>query len=90
LALPVVSRRGRGAWRYTVADLRLDTAAIRPVAVELTIERPFLPGLLAASFALGADSGRAFWLRTSWRLTGPLARRSPPGHPALDNGRRTG
>lgn len=78
LELPVISRRAGGGWRYTVADLRLDEARIEPLEMNLVIERPFVPGLPAGEFVLDAGGGRAFRLRTSWRLTGPFARRSPP------------
>jgi Acetoacetate decarboxylase (ADC) len=78
LQLPVISRSARGAWRYSVADLTLGRAQIEPIGIELAIERPFVPGLPAGSFALDAKAGHAFRLRTSWRLTGPFARRSPP------------
>ena len=77
LELPVISRRAGGGWRYTVVDLRLDEAQIEPVEMDLAIERPFAPGLPAGEFALDGGGGRAFRLRTSWRLTGPFARRSP-------------
>jgi hypothetical protein len=76
LRLPVISRRARGVWRYSVADLGLDRAEIAPIELDLAIERPFVPGLRAGSFALDAKAGHAFRLRTSWRLTGPFARRS--------------
>jgi hypothetical protein len=78
LRLPVVSRRARGTWRYSVADFALDRAEIRPIGIDLAIERPFVPGLPVGSFALDAECGHALRLRTSWRLTGPFARRSPP------------
>lgn len=78
LQLPVISRSARRAWRYSVADLALDRAEIEPIDMNLAIERPFVPGLRAGSFALDAAGGHAFRLRTSWRLTGPVARRSPP------------
>jgi Acetoacetate decarboxylase (ADC) len=78
LQLPVVSRRARGTWRYSVADFALDRAEIRPIGMDLAIERPFVPGLPVGSFALDAECGHALRLRTSWRLTGPFARRSPP------------
>jgi Acetoacetate decarboxylase (ADC) len=78
LRLPVVSRRARGTWRYSVADFALDRAEIRPIGMDLAIERPFVPGLPVGSFALDAECGHALRLRTSWRLTGPFARRSPP------------
>ena len=78
LRLPVISRRARGAWRYSVAYLELDRAEVAPITIDLTIERPFVPGLPVASLRLEADSGRALRLRTGWRLTGPCARRSPP------------
>jgi hypothetical protein len=78
LRLPVVSWRTRGAWRYSVADFALDRAKVEPVAIELAIERPFVPGLPVGAFALGAEDGHALRLRTSWRLAGPFARRSPP------------
>jgi hypothetical protein len=83
--LPVISRRRSGAWRYSVADLALDRAEIAPLAVDLEIERPFVPGLPAGSFAIDPRSGRAVRIRASWRLSGPFARRSPPRHPGLDN-----
>jgi hypothetical protein len=78
LRLPVISRRAGGGWRYSVADLALDRAEIAPIEVDLAIVRPFLPGLTAGSFALEAKRGHALRLRTSWRLTGPFARRSLP------------
>lgn len=78
LQLPMISRRARGAWRYTAADLRLDEAQIEPLEIDLAIERAFVPGLPTGEFAPDADDGRAFRLRTSWRLTGPFARRSLP------------
>jgi hypothetical protein len=77
LELPVISRRAGGGWRYTVADLRLDEARIEPLEMNIAIERPFVPGLPAGKFVLDAGGGRAVRLRTSWRLTGPFARRSP-------------
>jgi hypothetical protein len=76
LRLPVISRRARGAWRYSVADFALDRAEIEPIAIDLAIERPFVPGLPVRAFAL--DVGHTIRLRTSWRLTGPFARRAPP------------
>jgi hypothetical protein len=85
LGLPVISRRTRGGWRYSVADFALEQAQIAPIAVDFAIERPFVPGLPTGAFAIGGESGQAFRLRTSWRLSGPLARRSPPRHPGLDN-----
>ena len=78
LQLPVISRRARVAWRYSVADLALDRAEIAPIEMDLAIARPFVPGLPADSFALEAKRGQAFRLRISWRLTGPFARRSLP------------
>lgn len=78
LQLPVISRRAHGAWRYSVADLGLGRAQIEPIELDLAIERPFVPGLRAGAFALDAKAGHAFRLRTSWRLTGPFARRSLP------------
>jgi hypothetical protein len=77
LRLPVISRRARGAWRYSVAGLDLERAEVRPIAIDLTIERPLVPGLPTGAFRLEAEAGRALRLRTSWRLTGPWARRSP-------------
>lgn len=78
LQLPVISRRAHGGWRYSVVDLALDRATIAPIEVHLTIERAFARGLPTGSFTLDAGGGRACRLRTRWRLTGPLARRSPP------------
>jgi Acetoacetate decarboxylase (ADC) len=78
LQLPVISRRARGAWRYSVADFALDRAEIRPIGMELAIERPFVPGLPVGSFVLEAEGGHALRLRAGWRLTGPIARRVPP------------
>ena len=78
LQLPMISRRARGAWRYTAADLQLDEAQIDPLEMDLAIEQAFVPGLPTGQFALDAGGGQAFRLRTSWRLTGPFARRSPP------------
>jgi len=84
LQLPVISRRTY-AWRYSVADLALDRAAIEPIGIDLTIEHAFVPGLPTGSFALDAKRGQAIRLRTGWRLTGPCARRSPPRPSGLDN-----
>jgi hypothetical protein len=74
----VISRRAHGAWRYSVADFMLDRAEVRPIGMNLVIERPFVPGLPVGAFALDGEGGHALRLRTSWRLTGPFARRSPP------------
>jgi hypothetical protein len=78
LRLPVISRRARGAWRYSVADFALDRAEVESIAMELAIERSFVPGLPVGALALDAEVGHTVRLRTSWRLTGPFARRSPP------------
>ena len=85
LQLPLISRRARGAWRYSVAQFALDRAQIAPLELDLAIERRFVPGLPTGALAFDSGSGRAFRLRTSWRLSGPLARRSPPRDPGLDN-----
>jgi hypothetical protein len=85
MQLPLISRRARGAWRYSVAQFALDRAQTAPLELEVVIERPFVPGLPTGSLAFDGASRSAFRLRTSWRLSGPLARRSPPRHPGLDN-----
>lgn len=85
LRLPVVSRRARGGWRYSVFEPALERARIEPIEIDLAIERPFVPGLPTGSFTLDTESGQAFRLQTSWRLTGPFASRSPPHHAGLDN-----
>jgi hypothetical protein len=85
MQLPLISRRARGAWRYSVAQFALDRAQIAPLELDLVIERPFVPGLPTGPLAFDGASGSAFRLRTSWRLSGPLARRSPPRAPGLDN-----
>jgi hypothetical protein len=78
--LPVISEAGR-SWRYSCADFGLERAVVRPVELDLVIHRPFVPGLPAGEFriaGLGPDDARALHIRTSWRLAGPWARRSPP------------
>jgi Acetoacetate decarboxylase (ADC) len=79
-SLPVISQGARGWW-YSCADFGLDRAVIRPIELTLVIHRPFVSGLPVGEFliaAVGADGGRAFRIRTSWRLAGPWARRSLP------------
>lgn len=78
--LPVISQAG-GRWRYSVADLGLDRAALQPVELRLAIHRAFVAGLPVGEFRFsGAEGGTAaaFRIRTDWRLAGPWARRSPP------------
>jgi hypothetical protein len=84
MQLAVISRRARGAWRYSVAQFAPDRAQIAPLELDLAIERPFVPGLPTGSLPFDGGSGAAFRLRTSWRLSGPVARRRPPPHPGLD------
>jgi hypothetical protein len=83
--LPVISRAAR-RWWYSCADFGLDRAALQPVELDLVIHRPFVSGLPVGRFMIAgieADAARAFRIRTSWRLAGPWARRSPP-HRGLD------
>ena len=78
--LPVISRAAHG-WRYSLADFGLDRALIDPLALKLTIRRPFVSGLPVGEFVIAGIEGdilRAFRIHTSWRLRGPWARRSPP------------
>ncbi len=78
--LPVIAQAARG-WRYSWADFGLDRAVVQPVELRLVIHRPFVSGVPAGEFRIagvGADDARAFRIRTSWRLAGPWARRSPP------------
>jgi Acetoacetate decarboxylase (ADC) len=85
--LPVIAQAPRG-WRYSFAHFGLDRAVMQPVELDLVIHRPFVPGLPVGAFAISGvegDASRAFRIRTSWRLAGPWARRSPP-YRGLDNG----
>ncbi len=76
--LPVISRAGHG-WRFSVADFGLDRALIEAIGLELTIHRPFVPGLPVGEFAMpGIDASRACRLQTHWRLLAPWVRRSRP------------
>jgi hypothetical protein len=78
--LPVISQAARGWW-YSCADFGLDRAVVRPVELNLVIHRPFVSGLPVGQFpiaGLDADGARALRIRTSWRLAGPWAQRSPP------------
>ena len=78
--LPVISEAGRGWW-YSVADFGLERAVVRPVELDLVIHRPFVSGVPVGQFriaGLDADGARALRIRTSWKLAGPWARRSPP------------
>ena len=78
--LPVISRAARGWW-YSCADFGLDRAIVQPVELNLVIHRPFVSGLPVGEFAISGvegDTSSAFRIRTSWRLAGPWARRSPP------------
>ena len=78
--LPVISQAARGWW-YSFADFGLDRAVVQPVELALVIHRPFVSGLPVGEFRIAgveADAARAFRIRTSWRLAGPWARRSPP------------
>jgi hypothetical protein len=90
MQLPLISRRARGVWRYSVAQFALDRARTAPLELELVIERPFVPGLPTGPLAFDGASGSAFRLRTSWRLTGPCARRSPPAIRGWTTARRSG
>jgi hypothetical protein len=84
--LPVISQAARGWW-YSCADFGLDRAVLQPVELDLVIHRPFVSGLPVGRFSIAAveaDAARALRIRTSWRLAGPWARRSPP-HRGLDN-----
>jgi hypothetical protein len=86
--LPVISEAGRGWW-YSCADFGLERAVVRPVELDLVIHRPFVSGLPEGQFriaGLDADGAGAFRTRTSWRLAGPWARRSPPDRAGLDKG----
>jgi hypothetical protein len=77
---PVISHAW-GSWRYSVADLGLDRAALQPVELCLSIRHAFVPGLPVGDFRLEGvddDAGSAFRIRTHWRLAGPWAQRSPP------------
>jgi len=88
--LPVISRAA-GGWWYSCADFGLDRAVVRPVELDLMIHRPFVSGLPVGEFLIAdleVDGARAFHVRTSWRLAGPWARRSPPWRAGLDNGGR--
>jgi hypothetical protein len=78
--LPVISRAARG-WRFSSIDFGLERALIEPLELNLTIHRPFVPGLPAGDFVIAGterDNARAFRIHTSWRLPGLWARRSPP------------
>jgi hypothetical protein len=78
--LPLISH-SRSGWWYSVADLGLGRAVLRPVGLRLAIHRPFVPGLPVGEFRLegmDGESGSAFRIRTHWRLAGPWARRSAP------------
>ena len=78
--LPVISQAARGWW-YSCADFGLERAVIQPAELNLVIHRPFVSGLPVGEFATSGvegDSPRVFRIRTSWRLAGPWARRSPP------------
>ena len=86
--LPVISQTARGWW-YSFADFGLDRAIVQPVELDLVIHRPFVPGLPAGEFAISGvegDTSSGFRIRTSWRLAGPWARRSPLYRAGLDNG----
>jgi hypothetical protein len=86
--LPVVSEAARG-WRYSCADCGLERAFVQPVELHLVIHRPFVSGLPVGEFLIAdadGDGARAFRIRTSWRLDGPWARRSPPDRAGLDKG----
>jgi Acetoacetate decarboxylase (ADC) len=88
--LPVISEAARG-WRYSCADFGLDRALIQPVELHLEILRPFVSGLPLGAFTMsgaGGEASRAFRIRTSWRLAGPWALRSPPRRAGLDNDAR--
>jgi hypothetical protein len=76
----VISQTARG-WRYSCADFGLERAVVGPVELNLVIHRSFVSGLPAGEFPIADvedDGARAFRIRTSWRLAGPWARRSPP------------
>ena len=80
LGLPVISRAANGWW-YSRADLGLERAVVQPVELDLVIHRPFVSGLPVGAFTISGVEGapsRALRIRTSWRLAGPWARRSPP------------
>jgi Acetoacetate decarboxylase (ADC) len=86
--LPVISQAA-GGWWYSCADFGLDRAVVRPVELDLMIHQPFVSGLPVGDFLVAdveADGARAFRVRTSWRLEGPWARRSPPDCAGLDKG----
>ena len=85
LQLPVISRRARGAWRYSVADLTLGRAQIEPIGIELAIERPFVPGLPAGSFALDAKPGMRFVFGPAGGSPAPSPGARRRWHPGLDN-----
>jgi hypothetical protein len=75
----VISRAARG-WRYSCADFGLDRAVVQPAELDLVIHRPFVSGLPVGEFrftGVEGEASRAFRIRTSWRLAGPWARRSP-------------